>query len=1033
MKKNGNQEFSRPGAQFRGKPFWAWNAKLEKNELLRQLRIMKEMGFGGAFMHSRVGLDTAYLSKEWFSLVNACVGECKALDMEAWLYDEDRWPSGAAGGLVTKDPKFRMKELSAKIVDARKAYLPGNDCFAAFALLISNDELTSYSRLKKGEKAPGGSKILEFRARLTINSPWFNGFTYLDTMSKDAVKKFIETTHSTYAKNSGAEFGKTIPGIFTDEPNYGTLDIKGGEFIFPWTEKLPAHFKDCYGYRLEDRLPELVFKVANEPFSKLRHDYFEACTSLFCNNFGKQIYDWCEKNGIQFTGHVLCEESLSAQTAVVGAAMRFYPFMQAPGIDILKAEILKREGGGEAEFLTAKQCASVLNQFGRKWMLSELYGCTGWHFNFAEHKAVGDWQAALGVNLRCPHLSWYSMEGQAKRDYPASIFFQSPWWRDYPAVEDHFARVNLVMSEGLPVRDIAVLHPIESAWGLAYQKKDLRDESKEKLRPIDELDTKLKNLQKTLLEEHYDFDYADEEIMADYGSAAKGRLKIGKAFYKALLVPPSVTIRAKTLRLMEKFRSSGGIVIFIGEIPTYLEAERSELVRKFSEKCLKCGESRDEILAALESLDGQIARVSIKRADGSELNESLYMHRHDPRSGKHCLFVCKTSQDCNDEEVEIRIPVSGFVRELDSETGKIYLADAKSSKNCTVIRTSLDGCGSRLFEIGGTKDASLRLRGRLKQVKAENLAPKSWRIRRSEENAFPLEMPEYSADGGDWMPAEEILRLDRKIRDMLGVPHRGGQMCQPWTRKNAKSSKTIPLALRYSFQADEIPSSPCHLVMERPEKFKVLFNGNELKYDEGDGWWIDTSFKRLKVEPWLLNPGKNEIILETNYGERDNLEAIYFTGDFAYSRRNASAAISMAPDAIPCGDWGGLGFASYTGAMSYETDYEHKMPAGASTVFIRIPSWSGALVKLWVNGRLAGNIAWPPYILEITDFLKTGINRISIELIGTRRNLLGPLHLSQKYPGWTGPAQFVSSGEAWSEEQVLLPSGLLDNPEILFC
>ena len=47
------------------------------------------------------------------------------------------------------------------------------------------------------------------------------------------------------------------------------------------------------------------------------------------------------------------------------------------------------------------------------------------------HKAVGDWQALFGINLRCPHLSWYTMEGEAKRDYPASIFYQSAWWKDY--------------------------------------------------------------------------------------------------------------------------------------------------------------------------------------------------------------------------------------------------------------------------------------------------------------------------------------------------------------------------------------------------------------------------------------------------------------------------------------------------------------------------------------------------------------------------------------------------------------------------
>ena len=31
--------------------------------------------------------------------------------MLAWLYDEDRWPSGFGGGYVTRDPAFRSRCL----------------------------------------------------------------------------------------------------------------------------------------------------------------------------------------------------------------------------------------------------------------------------------------------------------------------------------------------------------------------------------------------------------------------------------------------------------------------------------------------------------------------------------------------------------------------------------------------------------------------------------------------------------------------------------------------------------------------------------------------------------------------------------------------------------------------------------------------------------------------------------------------------------------------------------------------------------
>lgn len=96
--------FQSPSAAYRGKPFWSWNGKLEKDELLRQIQIFKEMGMGGYFCHSRIGLVTEYLGKEWFELINACADKGQSLGLETWLYDEDRWPSGIAGGKVTQDP-----------------------------------------------------------------------------------------------------------------------------------------------------------------------------------------------------------------------------------------------------------------------------------------------------------------------------------------------------------------------------------------------------------------------------------------------------------------------------------------------------------------------------------------------------------------------------------------------------------------------------------------------------------------------------------------------------------------------------------------------------------------------------------------------------------------------------------------------------------------------------------------------------------------------------------------------------------------
>jgi hypothetical protein len=104
--------FRSPTAEYRGTPLWSWNNKLDPDALVRQIDHFQTMGLGGFHMHSRVGLDTPYMQEDFMSCVKTCVAAAKERGMIAYLYDEDRWPSGAAGGLVTKGhPELGARHL----------------------------------------------------------------------------------------------------------------------------------------------------------------------------------------------------------------------------------------------------------------------------------------------------------------------------------------------------------------------------------------------------------------------------------------------------------------------------------------------------------------------------------------------------------------------------------------------------------------------------------------------------------------------------------------------------------------------------------------------------------------------------------------------------------------------------------------------------------------------------------------------------------------------------------------------------------
>ncbi|MBN1557028.1 MAG: hypothetical protein JW951_02645 [Lentisphaerae bacterium] len=1024
--------FRNPGSACRGAPLWAWNGALEPDALRRQVRLMHRMGLGGFFMHSRVGLDTPYLSDAWFACINACIDEADRLGMRAWLYDEDRWPSGAAGGLVTREPRYRMRHLEMAVLRRPAKLTWSGDVLAVFTARVRGDTVAGVERLPRGRR-PGrlgrGRSLLVFRHVVQPCSSWFNGRAYLDTLNPKAVRAFIRVTHEAYRRRCGEHFGGRVPGIFTDEPNvrYGGAPA--------WTDALPAVFRRRYGYDLLDHLPELFFDIEGREVSRARYHYFDCVTHLFVSAFARQIGAWCERHGLLHTGHVLYEDSLSLQSRWVGSAMRFYEHMQAPGMDLLTERWRVYD--------TAKQVASAARQFGRTWRLSETYGCTGWDFPLRGHKALGDWQAALGINLRCQHLAWYTMLGEAKRDYPAGIFYQSPWWPLYGKVEDYFARIFAVMTRGTEVRDVLVVHPLESVWAL------LRERCPGEAR-VRALDAMLPALRDTLLDASLDFDYGDEEIMSRHGrvSGRDGavRLHVGQAAYRVAVVPPLRTIRGSTVRLLDRFRRRGGTVIFAGNAPDHVDARPSRAAAALAERCLNAP-AKGAALARAVAPRGR--RLSIRDGRGREIAPALYLLRED--RGAAYLFVVNTGVtraqrrrlDVNEDvpvaarraafpEVRIR-GLEGFDGrpvELDPDSGEAFAASARRRGAGWEIRTDLPALGSRLFMIPRRQARPPARRKTLRPVRTRALRKTAWPVTRSEPNVLVLDRPRYRIDGGRWHAETEILKVDFAVRDALGVPRRGGRMVQPWARQAPRAPKRATVELRYTFRADALPDGEVFLGIERPATYTMALNGRTVSADTASGWWCDRSLERVPVEPALLRRGTNTIELTCRYDEtHPGLEIVYLLGAFGVRVQGAAARLTPVPKTLRIGNWVTQGLPFYSGSVAYHASLRPALKRG-ERLFLTVPRYAGTAVRVSVNAEPAGIIAWEPNEVELTPWAGRGSLRLRIEVMGHRRNSHGPLHLADPHPAWTGPAQFVTEGAAWSDAYRLVPCGLLAAPRL---
>ena len=413
-------------------PFWSWNDKLEESELRSQIQNMKKLNMGGFFMHARGGLETEYLSDDWFNCVNICIDEAKKLGMEAWSYDENGWPSGFAGGKLLEDPanfavcirKEFVKEFPAPDKDTIAVYIKNDD--GTFTITDKDCGADEYLRLYKGYDS-----------------------SYVDTLDGNITDKFIAATHEEYLRRIPKEdAGKYMPGFFTDEPQYYRWDN-------PYSNTLPEQFKKAYGYEIFPLLPAVFFDF--EGADKFRFDYYKLMHELFINNFIKKIYDWCDENGMQITGHAVEESSLGGQMMCCGGVMPFYEYEHIPGIDYL--------GRGIADDIAPKQLGSVCEQLGRKKALSEMFACCGWDVTPTELKRIADVQYASGVNLMCGHLYPYSERGQRKRDYPNHYSFHNPWQSHLEQFHHYYNNLGAALSEGSEYAPILV-RPFYGRGGL---------------------------------------------------------------------------------------------------------------------------------------------------------------------------------------------------------------------------------------------------------------------------------------------------------------------------------------------------------------------------------------------------------------------------------------------------------------------------------------------------------------------------------------------------------------------------------------
>lgn len=970
---------------------------MEPDEVRRQCRVIHDAGWGGAFLHARVGLRTEYLGEAWFAACAAAIDECRRLGLRVWLYDEEGWPSGISGGAVPlADEAFRQKVLFARPVGA-----------------------PAPARSVPVGPPQHGLQIYHWTAAL---GSWrFNGACYADLLSREAMQAFLEDAYARYHRRFAADYGAPIVAEFLDEP-CAVVHVEIPSGSLPFTPALFDAFLADHGY---DVRPHLHLLFADAPdAARVRIHYSRTASRLFEQNFTRQLADWCGAHGIALTGHYM-EGGLYDQQCLGNSIAQNYRHQQLPGIDHLCMQV--------AEVVTAKQCHGVVNQYAKPRMLCETYGAAGQHLSFADRWWIGLHLLSLGVTLFTPHLSLFTMAGCRKRDFPPNLFFQQPWWPANHAVDEPLTRLCVALAQGRPLAEALMLHPQESAAALLRVRTDwpapdalatgsdiATPDTKAR---IEELDTAFQTTLTALLGAQRVFDLGDETILADVGSVARsanGRpvLRVGAMDYPAVILPALHTIAATTFRLLRAFHAAGGPILLAGEAPALVDGRPSPELAALFAACPRVAPTK---------LTAHLAPPLVRLEAAHDVSH-VYVQIRELPDGERFVFLADRRRA--GEPIAATLHLAGdfaSVHRLDPTTGV-----ESPLSSATTLALTLHPSSAHLLRLSPHPLSSPLASPPppSKPAATHKVPAAAWQIERLDDNALTLDNATWwESTFGDFTPTPiPVVAIQGRL-DTLRY--------------------TGPLALRYTFRnATLARGRKVHLVVEYAERYRIAVNGATVPLPSPalPPYLDDFRFTRLDITA-LVAPGENTIELhlaEFRFAdpaaprERQTdrtgteIEAIYLVGDFhvcfhsaapadtgpnpvteaypfaAYADKNLAptrltyaAADSLAlvePAPLRPGDVVPQGLPFYAGRLRLRATLPVTAAANPSRT-LQLAALDATVAAVEADSQPVGHVFASP--LQVT--LPPGARTVSLTLSSSLRNLLGPHHHESGEPVNTAP------------------------------
>ena len=943
------ESFQHPDRVYRGTDFWMLNGKLSDEELIRQLEGMKEVGVGCVIARTYIGLQSDYPGENFKARIRTVCEKAGELDIKIFL---------------------QAGYMPEHVLDLPEKY--------------SLDYVRIYP---DGKEIPEGEEVLLTRDGFTYTL--YHSGTFLDLFNEDAVAYYLGESYEKMWAGFEKYFGNTVPSIWVDEPSYGGEDL-------PLPRGFLAKFKERWGYDLTEKLDRLFvdaegYRTLRYHYRKLLQDRLEVC-------YFAMLRDWCHAHGLMASGHLMGEDIMETQIDRACAAMPYYRYFDIPGMDILQGKMNFKHNPlhGRVDPLhahmnteyrplvttTPLQLTSVARQMGAEHILCEMYAVTTQNMTFRHQKHMFDYMAMYGINHRSVHGIFYSMHGRSKRTYPPQVNYYQPYFKDLSLLYDYVAATSRFVSIGEADGDVLMIHPQDSAYCEYVNRCTVKitgpQASQTALR---RRDAAFHDLITDLLLAGVTLDLGDERTLEVLGSVTGKQLAVGKMRYNTVVLPSLLEIGGATLALLRRFSAAGGRVIVLGDAPTLVDGFETENaldgIRYITAK------SQTELEHLLDN------REFTFRSE--YFDKTVYIRRRTEK-GRGYLFLF--NPDCS-------APVDGVLTLRGTQ--EIELWDGFTRERRSIPAHHREGLTHVKLHI--PEGGSLMLVSTPTEAKAAPALPvpvtvtlpltSEFRlVGRDQKNVLLLEFCSYKPGDGEYT-AEEYPVL--ALQQLLTHEDYHGPLTQKFVFTATAAMEDISLAL------------------EDADEHEIFLNGKRIETKKC-GYYMAKDFETVPLG--AIRAGRNVLELRRSYAPLSKmisgigslfqtrtgceLESVYLLGDFAVEVssepvRNGDMRFAremlLSPEKTHvAGELTRAGYPFYAGALTLEKRFTLPAVPTDGEVYLTMDELNACLARVTLNGTPCGTVHTAPYRVSVKEALRAGENILTLTLVNTLRNLLGPYH-----------------------------------------